>query len=92
MFAQAAIAQTVLRALAVSLPRLGLVRETYELVKVAHAMEQAHKIVGRGVTEFNFLFQAAFQSVVDRSDADELNWLMASGQPAYVALIRLTGS
>ena len=34
----------------------------------------------------------AFQSVAAVSVADEVNWLIESGQPAYVALIRLTGS
>jgi hypothetical protein len=68
------IAQTLLRALAVSLPRLGLIRETYELVKTAHAMEQANKITGRGVTEFNFLFQAAFQSVVEAVVLSSEGW------------------
>jgi hypothetical protein len=59
------IAQTVMRALAANLPRLGLLRETYHLLKTAHAMEQAHRPPGMGVTEFNHLFQAAYQAVVE---------------------------
>jgi hypothetical protein len=59
------IAQTVMRALAANLPRLGLLRETYHLLKTAHAMEQAHRPPGRGVTEFNHLFQAAYQAVIE---------------------------
>jgi hypothetical protein len=59
------IAQTVLRAVLTNLPRLGLLRETYHLLKTAHAMEQAHRPQGRGVTEFNHLFQAAYQAVVE---------------------------
>jgi hypothetical protein len=59
------IAQTVLRAVLTNLPRLGLLRETYHLLKTARAMEQAHPPQGRGVTEFNHLFQAAYQAVVE---------------------------
>jgi hypothetical protein len=59
------IAQTVLRALLANLPRLGLLRETYELLRTARAMEQAQPTRGRGVTEFNHFFQAAYQAVVE---------------------------
>jgi hypothetical protein len=59
------IAQTVLRALLTNLPRLGLLRETYHLLKIARAMEQSHPPQGRRVTEFNHLFQAAYQAVVE---------------------------
>jgi hypothetical protein len=59
------VAQTVLRALLANLPRLGLLRETYDLLRTARAMEQAQPIHGRGVTEFNHFFQAAYQAVVE---------------------------
>ena len=59
------IAQTVLRALLANLPRLGLLRETYDLLRTARAMEQAQPMRGRGVTEFNHFFQAAYQAVVE---------------------------
>jgi hypothetical protein len=59
------IAQTILRAVLTNLPRLGLLRETYQLLKIARAMEQANPPQGRGVTEFNHLFQAAYQAVVE---------------------------
>ena len=39
---QVRIAQTILRALVTNLPRLGLLRETFHLLKAAWAMEQAH--------------------------------------------------
>jgi hypothetical protein len=68
------INQTILRALVVSLPRLGLLREAYHLVKIAHHMEQAHKVQGRGVTEFNFLFQAGFQAVVEALTLSSGSW------------------
>ncbi|HWG44586.1 MAG TPA: hypothetical protein VN688_17550 [Gemmataceae bacterium] len=59
------VAQTILRALLANLPRLGLLRETYDLLRTARAMEQAQPMRGRGVTEFNHFFQAAYQSVVE---------------------------
>ncbi len=59
------VAQTVLRALLANLPRLGLLRETYDLLRIARAMEQAQPMHGRGVTEFNHFFQAAYQAVVE---------------------------
>jgi hypothetical protein len=62
---RARVAQTILRALAGNLPRLGLLRESYHLLRGAWAGEQAHPPAGRGITEFNHLFQAAFQAVVE---------------------------
>jgi hypothetical protein len=59
------LAQTVLRALLANLPRLGLLRESYDLLRAARAMEQAQPTPGRGVTEFNHFFQSAYQAVVE---------------------------
>lgn len=59
------IAQAIVRALVTSLPRIGLIRETYELLRTARAMEVAHPPGGRSVTEFNHLFQAGYQAVVE---------------------------
>jgi hypothetical protein len=61
---RARIAQSVVRALVETLPRLGLIRETYFVLKTARAMEQAHPAQGRGITEFNQLFQAGYQGVI----------------------------
>jgi hypothetical protein len=62
---QASLAQTILRTLAVNLPRLGLLREAYELVRTAQAMEQAQPLEGPRVTEFDRLFEGAAQAVVE---------------------------
>lgn len=62
---RAALAQTVLRALAVSLPRLGLLRETYELLKLTRAMEAAQPLAGPRATEFDRLYQLGLQAVVE---------------------------
>jgi hypothetical protein len=62
---RARLAQAVLQGLAVTLPQLGLLRETYHLLRTARAMEQAHAAAGRGMTQFNLLFEAAFPGVID---------------------------
>ena len=62
---RASIAQTILRGLAANLPRQGLVRETYQLVLLAHAMEQGQTLTGPRVTEFDRLFQLAVQAVTE---------------------------
>lgn len=71
---RARTAQTVLRALAAHLPRLGLLRETFHLLRTARAMEQAHQLPGRGMTEFNHIFHAAFQTVVDTVIESSTEW------------------
>ena len=85
-------AQTVLRALLTNLPRLGLLRETYHLLRTARAMEQAHPAQGRGVTEFNHLFQAAYQAVVEAvvDSADTGGPLRARDQELVDLLERIT--
>ena len=68
------IAQAVLRALLANLPRLGLLRETYELLRTARGMEQAQPTRGRGVTEFNHFFQSAYQAVVENVVRSSPTW------------------
>src|SRR5262249_20290381 len=73
------IAQTLLRALAMSLPRIGLLRETYHVLQTAFRMERTHRPAGRGVTEFNHLFQAAYQSVIESVVASAATWPETDG-------------
>src|SRR5262249_41732394 len=68
------VAQTILRALAGNLPRLGLLRETFHLLRGAWQNEQAHPPAGRGITEFNHLFQSAYQAVVECVMESAANW------------------
>ncbi len=86
------IAQTILRALLANLPRLGLVRETFDLLQTARAMEQARPAQGRGVTEFNHFFQAAYQAVVECLIDSAAGWGPERGGDAEVVelLERLT--
>ncbi len=85
-------AQAVLRALVASLPRLGLLHETYELLRTARTMEQAHPPQRRGVTEFNHLFQAGYQAVVEAVVDSEAarNLTPARNQELVDLLERLT--
>jgi hypothetical protein len=89
---QVRVAQTVLRALLANLPRLGLVRETFDLLRAARAMEQSHPPRGRGVTEFNHFFQAAYQAVVESVVDSSAGWpAEQAGDGELVALLeRLT--
>lgn len=66
--------QAVLRALAAVLPRLGLLRETYQVVRAARAQEVAHPPEGRGVTEFNTLFETAYRACVEAAVASAATW------------------
>ena len=89
---QVRVAQTVLRALLANLPRLGLVRETFDLLRAARVMEQAHPPRGRGVTEFNHFFQAAYQAVVESVVDSSAGWSAEQGADGelVVVLERLT--
>jgi hypothetical protein len=100
------VAQTVLRALLANLPRLGLLRETYDLLKTARAMEQsqppaaprsanppsASATRGRGVTEFNHFFQAAYQAVMECVIKSAASWDRDDAQDDRLVLVleRLT--
>jgi hypothetical protein len=68
------VAQAILRVLLLNLPRLGLVRETFELLRTARAMEHDHPPHGRGVTEFNQYFQAGFVETVEAVVAAAAEW------------------
>ena len=81
------IAQTVLRALLANLPRLGLIRETFDLLKAARAMEQAQPPRGRGVTEFNHFFQASYQAVLECVIESAQSW--DPGQAGDAELVEL---
>jgi hypothetical protein len=82
------IAQTVLRALLTNLPRLGLLRETYELLQTARTMERAHPGRGQGVSEFNHFFQAGCQAVVESVVASAAAWDAEQvGDAQFVALL-----
>src|SRR5262249_27812555 len=86
------LAQHVLPELLGNLPRLGLLRETFDLLRAARAMEQERPTQGRGVTEFNHFFQIAFQEVVESvvRSADEWSAEKSADEALVDVLERLT--
>jgi len=86
--------QAVLRALLTNLPRLGLLRETYDLLRTARAMEQSQPTDGRrGVTEFNHFFQIGYQAVLETVIRSARGWTAQQNSDAVLVelLQRLTG-
>jgi hypothetical protein len=82
---RARIAQSILWGLAANLPRLGLLRETFQVLKTAYAMEEAHPSEGRKVTEFDRLFQLALQALSEKLIASPQAWT-GNDRPAPMAL------
>jgi hypothetical protein len=70
-------AQTALQfleSLLARLPRLGLLRETYQLTKLARAMERNDPPEGKRVSSFDQLFRTAVVAVVDALVASATEW------------------
>jgi hypothetical protein len=67
MILRASLAQTIMRGLVHNLPRQGLVRETYQLLRMARAMEAGQTLTGPRITEYDRLFQIGLQAVVEAS-------------------------
>jgi hypothetical protein len=70
---RARLAQSLLRRLALALPRLGLIREVYHLLKLVQVLEQSNSPGRKGITEFNELFRVAYQGTVEAALASALN-------------------
>ncbi len=85
---RARMAQSILRALVATLPRLGLLRETFDLLHTAHTMETANRPDGRGVSEFNTIFQIGFSAVAESVVAGMTG---ATDQELAEVLERFTG-
>lgn len=67
-------ALSLLESLFERLPQLGLIRETYHLVRLAKAMERNGPETGRRVSEFERLFRIALRAVVDTLLDAALQW------------------
>jgi hypothetical protein len=93
---QTRIAQAVLRMLLKNVPRLGLLRETHELLRTIRTMEQSQPSQGsaRRVTEYERFFRWGYQGVMEclvesapawgaeaGSDRQLVEWLKAVTQP-----------
>jgi hypothetical protein len=66
--------QQSIRELLARLPRLGMLRETCQLLRVARAMEKDHPQGAGAVTEFDRLFEIGFKSIVESLVESSLDW------------------
>jgi hypothetical protein len=81
------VAQSMLRVLLINLPRLGLLRETFELLRLARSMEQNHPPEGRGVTEFSHYFQTGFTEAIESVVESAAAWGPEFDDAKLVALL-----
>ena len=56
--------QHALGELLLYLPRLGLLRETCELIETVHRMERDHPVGQGGITEFDKMFESGYRAIV----------------------------
>lgn len=66
--------QQTFRELLRRLPRLGLLRETCQLIQAARAMERDHPLGPGAVTEFDRLFEIGFKAIVELVVESSSRW------------------
>jgi hypothetical protein len=66
--------QHTFRELLRRLPRLGLLRETCQLIQAARAMERDHPLGAGAVTEFDRLFEVGYKAIVESLVESSLAW------------------
>jgi hypothetical protein len=84
---RARIAQSVLSALVVNLPRLGLLRETFQVLVMARTMEKRQVMAGRRTSEFGNLFLAGYQAVIESVVDAARAWPALTGGPESIVRI-----
>ena len=62
---RANLAQMMLKGLVHNLPKQGMLRETYRLLRLARSMEEGQILTGPRTTEYDRLFQLGLQAVVE---------------------------
>lgn len=82
--------QSLMRRLLKSLPQLGLLRETWHLLRTAHQMERASRPQGMAVTEFDRLFRIAIKSTLEAIVEASGRW--KAGRFSDEDLIELVGT
>jgi hypothetical protein len=75
-----------LRDLVNTLPRLGLVQDTYQVLMVVRDLERSQSVQGRVVTEFNRLFEYAMTGLTVSVARSSTQW---SPLPAPGKLVQL---
>lgn len=81
--------QTDIRFLLSQLPRLGLLRETWHLLRTAYRMERASRPAGLAVTEFDRIFRTALRNTLECVVDFSKNW--KSGRFTDEELIDVVG-
>jgi hypothetical protein len=66
--------QRVLERLLAYLPRLGMVVETYELLRVIHEMERNHPVGPGAITEYDRLFEIGCRGIVECLVVSSQKW------------------
>jgi len=82
--------QALMRFLLRHLPKLGLLRETWHVLRTAYQMERASRPQGLAVTEFDRLFRIALKSTLEAVVRASEKW--KSGRFSNEELIELVGS
>jgi hypothetical protein len=67
------------------LPRLGLIRETRDLLDLAQSMETEHQVGSGAVTEYDRLFASGYRAMVQCLVASAENWEMGRGAGVEIA-------
>ncbi len=70
--------QQLFRELLQRLPRLGMLRETCQLIQTARAMERDHPLGPGAVTEFDRLFEIGFKAIVETVVESSARWPKSS--------------
>lgn len=86
----ARIAQAVVKFLLATLPRLGLLRETWHLLRTAHMMERVSRPQGIAVTEFDRLFRIGLKNSLTCVVESSRRW--KSGRFSDEELIDVVGT
>jgi hypothetical protein len=71
------------------LPRLGLLRETCQLIQAARAMERDHPMGAGAVTEFDRLFEVGYKAIVESLVESSSSWPAANREAGETADSRL---
>lgn len=82
--------QAIIRFLLAQLPRLGLLRETWHLLRMAQQMERSSRPQGLAVTEFDRLFRIALRNSLESAVIASAQW--KSGRFSDEDLIEIVGS
>ena len=79
--AQARVLQQAVRDLLQWLPRLGLLSETCQLIEAARLMESANPVGPGAISEFDRLFAAGYEAIVDTLTTVSQDWPVPDSEP-----------